>query len=352
MPEISRRISPRVRRSIGPRIRRRVSLSLAAAIVPALALTTAGSARRRARPRTVGSGSSRSSSPRPTAGVSAVKDTYIVELKKGVRLKNGLGIAPQRQFSTAVNGFSAKLTQAQLADLQKSSGVVAISQDVYVQNVLDTTQTNPPVVGHRPDRPAQPAAVDQLHLHRDRRRRARLHHRHRCRPDAPELRRPGASSTSTRSTPTTPTATGTAPTWPAPSARTSYGVAKSVRLHGVKWLNCSGSGTIVGAIAGGQLGDRQRGRPGSRQHLVERQRYSTTLANALSTMMNSGVFLAASAGNTGGNSCDRLPRKTSTAALVVARLDEHRCPAPATRATGSCVDIYGPGSAIVSTAAR
>ncbi len=138
--------SRRISRHISPRIGRRISLTLAAAIVPALALTTAGSA-----------GAAPVPDPparivpvqlaKAEAGVSAVQDTYIVELKKGVRLKSGLGIAPQRQFSTAVNGFSAKLTPSQLAGLQKNPDVVAISQDVYAQNVLDTTQTNPPSWG-------------------------------------------------------------------------------------------------------------------------------------------------------------------------------------------------------------
>ncbi len=132
-------------------MRRRIRLTLAAAIVPAIALTTALSA-------TGSAGAAPAPDPggriiliqRAPAepGVSAVKDTYIVELKQGSKLlKSKLGFSTQRQFTSAVNGFTAKLTAAQVAALQKNPDVVAISEDVYMENVTDTTQNNPPSWG-------------------------------------------------------------------------------------------------------------------------------------------------------------------------------------------------------------
>ena len=64
-------------------------------------------------------------------------------------------------------------------------------------------------------------------------------------------------------------------------------------------------------------------------------------------MISSGVFLAASAGNTGGNSCDRLPREIDTA-LVTASSDSADARSSYS-STGPCVDMYAPGSSILST---
>jgi subtilisin family serine protease len=323
----------------------RISLSLAAAlVVPALALTTAAG--------TAGA----APVPEPQrivpvqlakaeAGVSAIKDTYIVELKKGVRLKSGLGIAPQRQFSTAVNGFSAKLTPAQLTALQKSPDVVAISQDVYVQNALDATQTNPPSWGiDRIDQRNLPLSNSFTYTRTGTGVHAYIIDSG-VDPSHPNF---GGRATfdfngiDSNNTDCNGHGTHVAGT----IGSTSYGVAKNVRLHGVKWLNCSGGGTASSAIAAVDWVTRNAIKPAV-ANASWNYSANTTLENSLRAMINSGVFLAASAGNTGANSCDRLPRKIETALVVAAST---RTDARASySSTGSCVDIYAPGSAIVST---
>jgi subtilisin family serine protease len=326
---------------------RRFRLSFAAAIVPAVALSTALTA----------TGAAAAPAPEPSGrvigiqaapaepGVSAVKDTYIVELKKGVKLKSMRGIAPQRQFSTAVNGFSAKLTAGQLAELQRNPDVVAISQDVYVEDALDTTQNNPPSWGiDRIDQRNLPlsnsftytrtgsgvhayiidSGVDPSHPNFGGRASFDFN---------------GIDSNNTDCNGHGTHVAGTI-------GSTSYGVAKNVRLHGVKWLNCSGGGTASSAIAAVDWVTRNAVKPAV-ANASWNFSPNTTLENSLRAMINSGVFLAASAGNTGANSCDRLPRKISTALVTAAST---RTDARASySSTGSCVDIYAPGSAIVST---
>ena len=329
-------------------MRRSLRLTLAAAIVPAIALTTALSTASAA-PAPDPSGRIILIQPASAeAGVTAVKDTYIVELKKGSRLgklKSSLGVAPQREFSTAVTGFSAKLNAAQLAALQKQPRRGRHLAGRAVRGVLDATQTNPPSWGI--DR------IDQRNLPLSR------------------------SYTYTR------TGTGVHayiidsgidPTHPNFGGRasfdfngidsnntdcnghgthvagtigsTSYGVAKNVRLHGVKWLNCSGGGTASSAIAAVDWVTRNAVKPAV-ANASWNFSANTTLENSLRAMINSGVFLAASAGNTGGNSCDRLPRKISTALVVAASTSTDA--RASYSSTGSCVDVYAPGSAIVST---
>jgi subtilisin family serine protease len=329
-------------------VRRRIRLSLAAAIVPAIALTTAlsatGSAGAAPAPEPGGRIIRVQKAP-AEPGVSAVKDTYIVELKQGVKLKSSLGVTPQRQFSSAVNGFTAKLSAAQLAALQQNPDVVAISQDVYVANALDTTQTNPPSWGiDRIDQRNLPlsrsytytrtgsgvhayiidSGVDPTHPNFGGRASFDFN---------------GLDSNNTDCNGHGTHVAGTI-------GSTSYGVAKSVRLHGVKWLNCSGGGTASAAIAAVDWVTRNAIKPAV-ANTSWNFSANSTLETSLRNMIKSGVFLATSAGNTGANSCNLLPRKIETALVTAATTStDARASYPS---TGSCVDVYAPGSAIVST---
>jgi subtilisin family serine protease len=326
---------------------RRFRLSLAAAIVPAIALTATLSM----------TGAAAAPAPEPGSriigiqaapaepGVSAVKDTYIVELKKGVKLKSMRGIASQRQFSTAVNGFSAKLTAGQLADLQKNPDVVAISQDVYVEDALDTTQTNPPSWGiDRIDQRNLPLSKSFTYTRTGSGVHAYIID---SGVDAGHPNFGGRASFDFNGIDSNNTDCNGHGTHVAGTiGSTSYGIAKNVRLHGVKWLNCSGGGTASSAIAAVDWVTRNAVKPAV-ANASWNFSPNTTLENSLRAMINSGVFLAASAGNTGANSCDRLPRKIETALVTAASTSTDA--RASYSSTGSCVDIYAPGSAIVST---
>ncbi|ADB33725.1 peptidase S8 and S53 subtilisin kexin sedolisin [Kribbella flavida DSM 17836] len=325
-------------------MRRRLRLSLAAAIVPAIALTTAGAAGAAPTPEPSG----RIIAVQRAAaepGVSAVKDTYIVELKQGVRLRSSLGIAPQRQFSSAVNGFSAKLTPAQLAALQKHPDVVAISEDVYVANALDATQTNPPSWGiDRIDQRNLPLSRSYTYTRTGTGVHAYIIDSG-VDPSHPNF---GGRATfdfnglDSNNTDCNGHGTHVAGT----IGSSSYGVAKNVRLHGVKWLNCSGGGTASAAIAAVDWVTRNAIKPAV-ANTSWNFTANTTLENSLRRMISSGVFLATSAGNTGANSCHLLPRKIETALVTAASTSTDA--RASYSSTGSCVDVYAPGSAIVST---
>jgi subtilisin family serine protease len=326
-------------------VRRSIRLTLAAAIVPAIALTTALSSASAA---PAADPSGRIILVQPASadpGVTPVKDTYIVELKQGSQLaKMKLGFTPQRQFSTAVNGFSAKLTAAQLAALQKSPDVVAISQDVSYK-AIDTTQTNPPSWGiDRIDQRNLPlsnsftytrtgsgvnayiidSGIDASH------------------PNFGGRATFDFNAIDTNNTDCLGHGTHVAGT----IGSTSYGIAKAVRLHGVKWLNCSGSGTASGAIAAVDWVTRNAVKPAV-ANTSWNFPANATLETSLRNMINSGVFLATSAGNTGANSCNLLPRKIETALVTAA--SERNDARASYSSTGPCVDVYAPGSAIIST---
>ncbi|ONI77667.1 serine protease [Kribbella sp. ALI-6-A] len=323
---------------------RRIRLALTAAVVPAIVLTTAGPAGAAPAP-DPGDRIILVQRAAASPGVSAVKDTYIVELKQGVKLKSSLGIKPTRQYSSAVNGFTAKLTAAQLAALQKSPEVVAISEDVYVENVLDTTQTNPPSWGiDRIDQRNLPLSRSYTYTRTGTGVHAYIIDSG-VDPSHPNF---GGRATfdfnglDSNNTDCNGHGTHVAGT----IGSTSYGVAKNVRLHGVKWLNCSGGGTASAAIAAVDWVTRNAVKPAVANTSWNFQA-NTTLENSLRRMISSGVFLATSAGNTGANSCHLLPRKIETALVTAASTSTDA--RASYSSTGSCVDVYAPGSAIVST---
>ncbi len=130
------------------------------------------------------------------------------------------------------------------------------------------------------------------------------------------------------------------------AASNTYGVAKQARVHGVKVLDCHGAGTLSSLLAGLDWVVKNKKGP-SVAVMSWSYSASPTLEAALKRMVDSGVFAASSAGNTGGDDCTALPR-ASSAALVVANstIDDQRA---TNSSTGRCVALYAPGSRIIST---
>jgi subtilisin family serine protease len=73
---------------------------------------------------------------------------------------------------------------------------------------------------------------------------------------------------------------------------------------------------------------------------------SDVLVAAVSALVDQGVFVASSAGNSGAEDCGVAPR-AAPGVLVVANstVDDRRA---VSSSTGPCVDIYAPGTGIVS----
>lgn len=127
---------------------------------------------------------------------------------------------------------------------------------------------------------------------------------------------------------------------------TTYGVAKGVSLHGVRVLDCYGDGTNGTVISGinwvtanhlsPAVVNMSLGGPGS---------YSVD--EALNTSVAAGIFYAVSAGNDYVDACTQSPAGAAQAYTVAAttRYDLRS----SFSNYGPCVDIFAPGSNIVST---
>lgn len=281
-------------------------------------------------------------------GVRAIPGAYIVQVRPGVNpaaLARGLGVTPRYLYDSAVLGFAATLTDRQLAALRRSPQVLLIEQDAAVDNALDTTQLNPPAWGiDRIDQRNLPLSASFTYTGTG----AGIHAYiidtgiDRSHPNFGGRATFDFNAIDTNNTDCNSHGTHVAGT----IGSASYGVAKAVRLHGVKMLNCSGSGTTSATINAVNWVRTNAIRPAV-ANTSWNWSYSTTLESALINMINSGVFLATSGGNTGGDSCDRLPRRI-LAATAVAATDSTDARASFS-SIGACIDIYAPGVSIRST---
>jgi subtilisin family serine protease len=126
---------------------------------------------------------------------------------------------------------------------------------------------------------------------------------------------------------------------------TTYGVAKAVRLVGVRVLNCSGSGTNAGVIAGVNWVTQNASKPAV-ANMSLGGGVSTALDNAVASSISSGVTYALAAGNSSANACNSSPSRVASAITVGATT---RTDARASYSNyGTCLDIFAPGSAITS----
>ena len=125
----------------------------------------------------------------------------------------------------------------------------------------------------------------------------------------------------------------------------AYGVAKGVKLRGVRVLNCSGSGSTSGIITAIDWVRTHATKPAVANMSLGGGR-STALNNATNNLANSGVFIAVAAGNESQHACNVSPASAAAAFTTAASDSADR------RASfsnyGSCVDAYAPGVAIRS----
>jgi subtilisin family serine protease len=125
----------------------------------------------------------------------------------------------------------------------------------------------------------------------------------------------------------------------------TYGVAKNVRLYAVRVLNCSGSGTTSGVIAGVNWVANNRTLPAV-ANMSLGGGASTSLDNAVQNAISRGVTFAVAAGNENQNACNVSPARAANAITVGSTTSSDARSSFSNY--GSCVDIFAPGSSITS----
>jgi subtilisin family serine protease len=130
----------------------------------------------------------------------------------------------------------------------------------------------------------------------------------------------------------------------------TYGIAKAVSLVAVRVLDCGGSGSWSGVIAGMDWVAANHKSPAV-ANMSLGGGASTSVDDALNRLINSGVTVgvAAGNGNRGGrqqDACGFSPARVA-AAITVGATDKTDTKTSWSN-YGSCVDIFAPGSGITS----
>jgi subtilisin family serine protease len=128
---------------------------------------------------------------------------------------------------------------------------------------------------------------------------------------------------------------------------TTYGVAKRVRLVGVRVLNCSGSGSNSQVIAGIDwvTGNHTAGQPAV-ANMSLGGGASSAIDTAVNNSINDGVTYAIAAGNSNANACNYSPARVANAITVGSTTSSDARSSFSNY--GTCLDIFAPGSSITS----
>jgi len=125
----------------------------------------------------------------------------------------------------------------------------------------------------------------------------------------------------------------------------TYGVAKAVRIHAVRVLSCSGSGSTSGVIAGVDFVRGNRVLPAV-ANMSLGGGASTSLDTAVRNAIAAGVTFAIAAGNSNANASGFSPARVTQAITVGSSTSTDARSSFSN--FGSVVDIFAPGSSITS----
>lgn len=283
-------------------------------------------------------------------------DTYIVQVRAGANSAvearaKGLGGAVGFRYDTALNGFSVTLPAPAAAALAQAPGVIAIERDAEVQ--ADGVQSPTPSWGlDRIDDVTRDA--DGSYVYAD---------------SAGSGVRAYIIDTGIRATHVdfgarvqsalgysaitdkykTSDCNGHGTHVAGTVGGTAYGVAKLVTLVPVRVLNCRGSGTNSGVIAGIDFVAKAKAANPSIPMVANMSLgggFSSAVNTSVANAVKAGVTMVVAAGNSNADACTASPASEPTAITVGATTSTD---ARASYSNfGTCVDIFAPGSSITS----
>jgi aqualysin 1 len=125
----------------------------------------------------------------------------------------------------------------------------------------------------------------------------------------------------------------------------TFGVAQNSLPRAVRVLNCSGSGSNSGVIAGVDWVRTNHIKPAV-ANMSLGGGFSGALNTAVNNAVNAGVVFAVAAGNSNANACNFSPASAANAISVGSTTSSDGRSSFSN--FGSCVDIFAPGSGITS----
>lgn len=125
----------------------------------------------------------------------------------------------------------------------------------------------------------------------------------------------------------------------------TYGVAKDVRIHGVRVLTCNGMGTVASAVEGIDWVTANHASPAI-ANMSMGSASSPLMDAAVQGSISSGVTYVVAAGNANASACDTSPARLPSA-ITVGASDQSDVKALFSN-FGPCVDLFAPGVGILS----
>jgi subtilisin family serine protease len=277
---------------------------------------------------------------------------YIVVVKEGANPRSVaavLGISPKYVYTTAVNGFAGTLNAGQLNAIRHNPNVEYVEADVPVQ--ASVLQTGATWGLDRIDQASLPLSTTFSYLATGLGVRAyivdtgiRLTH-------AQLVGRASTGFDAVTPGGTAADCNGHGTHVAGTVGGTTHGVAKAVSLVAVRVLDCNGSGTTAGVIAGVDWVANNAVLPAV-ANLSLGGGANTTLDNAVKAAVARGVTFVVAAGNgnifgIAQNACNVSPARVPEAITVGATTNADRKASYSN--FGTCLDIFAPGSSITSS---
>ncbi|HEX5596060.1 MAG TPA: S8 family serine peptidase [Micromonosporaceae bacterium] len=279
-----------------------------------------------------------------------IKDSYIVVLKDSAavdttarRLTERHGGVVKHRYQAALRGFSVTVPEQAARRIAADSAVAYVEADHAVQ--ASGTQTNPPSWGlDRIDQRSLPLDASYTYPNTASNVRVyiidtgiRITHN-----DFGGRATWGTNTTGDgQNTDCNGHGTHVAGT----AGGSAYGVAKDARLIAVKVLNCQGSGTNAGVIAGVDWVTSNAIKPAV-ANMSLGGGASSALDNAVANSISSGVTYAVAAGNDNANACNYSPARTPAAITVGSTVNNDARSSFSN--WGTCLDLFAPGSNITA----
>lgn len=284
-------------------------------------------------------------------------DRYIVSYEEGASLTRELraqrleGVEIEDVFSFAIKGFVAELSPDEVRSLRADDSVASVSLDLPVR-ALGPSATDRAAASWGLDR------VDQRNLPLDNRIAAALDGDGvdayvvdtGIRPDHEEFtgRISSDGFTSSDIAGNWNDCNGHGTHVAGTIGGSTYGIAPKSRLIAVRVLNCSGSGSVSGVIAGLDwiIARHAAGTPAVANLSLGTNVVVPLFDEALERTVADGVSVVVAAGNSSTDACTRSPASAPNV-ITVGSTDSSDYRSYFSN-TGSCLDLFAPGSNITS----